>query len=345
ARREGAAEVGEEGVARVVAQLAGLPVARLLATDRERILGLEAALGARVVGHAEAIAKVAAVIKRNFAGFASRRPMGSFLFLGPTGVGKTELARALAEALHGGRDALVQLDMSECAESTGVARLVGAAPGYVGYGEGGQLTEAVRRRPACVVVLDEIEKAHRDVQMLLLQVLEEGRLTDGRGRQVDFSSTVVILTSNLGAAEATRTSTGAMGFGAAERAAPRTDRAREAARAAMPPELWNRLDERIVFAPLSREDVGRVAGLLLAASSDRLAAERKIRFAAGEDVVAFLVEHGGYDPALGARPMRGAVQRLVEAPLAERILAGEFGPGDVVTVTAADSTLRFTRTT
>ncbi|HYG67054.1 MAG TPA: ATP-dependent Clp protease ATP-binding subunit, partial [Anaeromyxobacteraceae bacterium] len=226
ARREGAAEVGEEGVARVVAQLAGLPVARLLATDRERILGLEAALGARVVGHGEAIAKMAAVIKRNFAGFASRRPMGSFLFLGPTGVGKTELARALAEALHGGRDALVQLDMTECAESTGVARLVGAAPGYVGYGEGGQLTEAVRRRPACVVVLDEIEKAHRDVQLLLLQILEEGRLTDGRGRQVDFSSTVVILTSNLGAAEATRASTGAMGFGAAERAAPRTDRAR-----------------------------------------------------------------------------------------------------------------------
>jgi ATP-dependent Clp protease ATP-binding subunit ClpC len=344
ARREGAREVSEDGIARVVAQLAGLPVARLLASDRERILGLDAALAARVVGHAGAIAKVAAVIKRNFAGFASRRPMGSFLFLGPTGVGKTELARALAEALHGGKDALVQLDMSECAESTGVARLVGAAPGYVGYGEGGQLTEAVRRRPACVVVLDEIEKAHRDVQMLLLQILEEGRLTDGRGRQVDFSSTVVILTSNLGAAETTRSSTGAMGFGAAERAAPREDRALQSARAAVPPELWNRLDERIAFGPLSREDVGRVAALLLAASSDRLAAERKIRFAAGDDVVEFLVANGGFDPSLGARPMRGTVQRLLEAPLAERILAGEFGPGDVVAVTAAEATLRFTRT-
>jgi ATP-dependent Clp protease ATP-binding subunit ClpC len=344
ARREGAAEVSEDAIARVVAQLAGLPVARLLSSDRERILGLEAALAARVVGHPDAIAKVARVIKRNFAGFASRRPMGSFLFLGPTGVGKTELARALAEALHGGRDALVQLDMSECAEATGVARLVGAAPGYVGYGEGGQLTEAVRRRPACVVVLDEIEKAHRDVQMLLLQILEEGRLTDGRGRQVDFSSTVVILTSNLGAAEATRTSTGAMGFGAADRAAPAEDRALQAARAAVPPELWNRLDERVAFGPLSRDDVARVAALLLAESSARLQSERKIRFAAGHDVVEHLVAHGGFDPTLGARPMRGAVQRLVEAPLAERILAGEFGPGDAVTVTAAESTLRFTRT-
>src|SRR6266542_1196301 len=175
ARRAGAAEVQVADVARVVAKMAGIPESRLLSSDRERILGLEGALGARVVGHADAVARVARVLKRNFAGFASRRPMGSFLFLGPTGVGKTELARALADALYGSRDALVQLDMSECSEQTGVARLVGAAPGYVGYGEGGQLTDAVRRRPSSVVVLDEIEKAHRDVQMLLLQILEEGR--------------------------------------------------------------------------------------------------------------------------------------------------------------------------
>jgi ATP-dependent Clp protease ATP-binding subunit ClpC len=343
ARRAGAAEVGADEIARVVAKMAGIPESRLLASDRERIRSLEAALAARVVGHADGIARIARVLKRNFAGFASRRPMGSFLLLGPTGVGKTELARALADALHGSRDALVQLDMSECSEQTGVARLVGAAPGYVGYGEGGQLTDAVRRRPACVVVLDEIEKAHRDVQLLLLQVLEEGRLTDGRGRQVDFSNAVVILTSNLGAAEATRASSGAMGFGAQERAAPREDRVLDAARGAVPPELWNRLDERIVFAPLSREDVARIARLILADSSRRLEAERKIRFAATDAAVGHLLDHGGWDPALGARPMRGAVQRLVEAPLAERILAGELGPGDEVVVDADGAGLRFTR--
>ena len=343
ARRAGLAEVAETEIARVVAKMAGVPESRLLASDRERILGLEAALSTRVVGHADAVARVARVLKRNFAGFASRRPMGSFLFLGPTGVGKTELARALADALYGSRDALVQLDMSECAEQTGVARLVGAAPGYVGYGEGGQLTDPIRRRPSSVVVLDEIEKAHRDVQMLLLQVLEEGRLTDGRGRQVDFSNAVVVLTSNLGAAEATRASSGAMGFGAQERAAPRTDRVLDAARGAVPPELWNRLDERIVFAPLAREDVARVAALLLADSSRRLEAERRIRFTASEAAVSHLLDHGGWDPALGARPMRGAVQRLVEAPLAERILSGEYGAGDEVAVDVEGGSLAFRR--
>ncbi|ABS25673.1 AAA family ATPase [Anaeromyxobacter sp. Fw109-5] len=344
ASRAGAAEVDAADVARTVAKMAGIPESRLLASDRERILGLEVALRDRVVGHADAIARVAAVLKRNFAGFATRRPMGSFLFLGPTGVGKTELARALADALYGAPDALVQLDMSECAETTGVARLVGAAPGYVGYGEGGQLTDAVRRRPASVVVLDEIEKAHRDVQMLLLQVLEEGRLTDGRGRQVDFSNAVVVLTSNLGAEEATRTSTGAMGFGAAERVQPRTDRVLQAARGAVPPELWNRLDERVCFSPLSREDVAKVARLLVAGSSRRLEAERRIRFEATDGAIAHLVENGGFDAALGARPMRGAIQRLVEAPLAERILAGELGPGDVAIVDVdAAGGLRFDR--
>ena len=253
----------------------------------------------RVIGHEAAIQRVAGVLKRNFAGFASRRPMGSFLFLGPTGVGKTELAKALADALYGSRDALVQIDMSECSEPTGVARLVGAAPGYVGYGEGGQLTDAVRRRPACVVVLDEIEKAHRDVQMLLLQVLEEGRLTDGRGRQIDFSNAVMVLTTNLGAGEATRTSQPTMGFGAAEQAAPREARVLEAARGAVPPELWNRLDERLVFPSLTRDQVARVAALLLAESAARLHGERRIRYLAAPEVAGFLLDHGGFDPTLG----------------------------------------------
>jgi len=296
-----------------------------------------------VVGHRPALARVAAVLKRNFAGFASRRPMGSFLVLGPTGVGKTELARALADALHGSRDALVRIDMSECSEPTGVARLVGAAPGYVGYGEGGQLTEAVRRRPSSVVLLDEVDKAHRDVLLLLLQVIEEGRLTDGRGRQVDFSSTALVLTSNLGGEEATRAASGVVGFGAGERSDSREEQALAAARRALPPELWNRLDERLFFPALGREEVARVAALLLRESSARLFGERKIRFQAGADVVALLVERGGYDPSLGARPMRGAIQRLVEAPLAERILAGEFGPGDEVRVVAEGEALRFAR--
>jgi ATP-dependent Clp protease ATP-binding subunit ClpC len=343
ARREGAAQVDATGVARVVAKMASIPESRLVASERERIVGLERALAERVVGHRGALARITAVLRRNFAGFATRRPMGSFLFLGPTGVGKTELARAVADALYGSRDALVRLDMSECSEVTGVARLVGAAPGYVGYGEGGQLTDAVRRHPASVVVLDEIDKAHRDVLMLLLQVLEEGRLTDGRGRQVDFSNTVVILTSNLGSAEATRTSTGVVGFGASERAASRDDLSLAAARAALPPELWNRLDERIAFPALVRDEVKQIALLLLAESSSRLFAERKIRFEAGEDVAEHLLAHGGFDPALGARPMRGAVQRLVEAPLADRILGGDLRPGDTVRVTAAAGALAFAR--
>jgi ATP-dependent Clp protease ATP-binding subunit ClpC len=193
------------------------------------------------------------------------------------------------------------------------------------------------------VVLDEIDKAHRDVLMILLQVLEEGRLTDGRGRQVDFSNTVIVLTSNLGAAEATRAASGVMGFGAAEKVGSREDQALSAARGALPPELWNRLDERLFFPALGRAEVARIAGLLLADSSARLHAERKIRFIAGAEVIDFLMDHGGFDPALGARPMRGAIQRLVEAPLAERILAGEVQPGDELRLLLDGRAVRFAR--
>jgi ATP-dependent Clp protease ATP-binding subunit ClpC len=340
ARRKGASSVAARDVAGVVAKMAGIPESRLTGTDQERILGIAAALRERVVGHDEIVARVAGVLKRNFAGFASRRPMGSFLFLGPTGVGKSELGRALADALYGSPEALVQVDMSECAEATGVARLVGAAPGYVGHAEGGQLTEAVRRRPASVVILDEVEKAHHDVLMLLLQVLEEGRLTDGRGRQVDFAGTVVILTSNLGSEAAARTG-GAMGFGASSRTSAPGERALDAARAALPPELWNRLDERLVFGLLSREHLVRIARLLLRESSRRLEEERRIRFTLTEAAVAHLVDEGGSNPALGARPLRAAVQRLVEAPLAERILAGSIAAGAAVEVDLGDGALSF----
>ncbi|HLT29701.1 MAG TPA: ATP-dependent Clp protease ATP-binding subunit, partial [Myxococcaceae bacterium] len=199
ARREGRDRVEPVDIARVVAKLAGVPEERLLMNDTSRLLGIEEALGKRVIGHAEAVEKIARVLRRNYAGFATRRPMGSFLFLGPTGVGKTEMARSLAHVLFGREEAMVRIDMSELAEAHAVSRLVGAPAGYVGYGDGGQLTEAVRRHPSSVVVLDEIEKAHPDVLMLLLQVLEEGRLTDGKGRHVDFSNTVVVMTTNLGA--------------------------------------------------------------------------------------------------------------------------------------------------
>jgi ATP-dependent Clp protease ATP-binding subunit ClpC len=341
--REGRDVVEAADVARVVAKLAGVPEERLLMNDSARLLRLEQDLSERVIGHTDAVERIARVIRRNYAGFASRRPMGSFLFLGPTGVGKTEMARALAEVLFGNRDALVRLDMSEMSEQHGVSRLIGSPAGYVGFGEGGQLTEPVRRRPSSVVVLDEIEKAHREVQMLLLQVLEEGRLTDGKGRHIDFSNTVIVMTTNLGAEAFSRTGR-PVGFGAdAAGPASAMDLASSAARKALPPELWNRIDERLPFRPLEEVEVARIATLLLAESSKRLASERGIEYVANADVVGHLLRSGGFDPQLGARPMRQVVQRLVEAPLAERILSGEFGSGDRVRVAVEAGQLLFER--
>jgi len=344
-RREGKDVVEPGDVARIVAKLAGIPEERLLLKDSSRLLQLESDLGARIIGHEDAVSRIARVIRRNYAGFASRRPMGSFLFLGPTGVGKTEMARTLADVLFGSPDALVRLDMSELAEGHGVSRLIGAPAGYVGFGEGGQLTEPVRRRPSCVVLLDEIEKSHREVQMLLLQVLEEGRLTDGKGRHIDFSNTVLVMTTNLGA-DAFGRKEKVMGFGAADATASaesELDAASKVARAALPPELWNRIDERLPFRPLRELDVEKIATLLLAESSKRLANEKGIEYVAGGDVVHYLMRSGGYDPKLGARPMRQTVQRLVEGPLAERILAGDFSQGDRVRVAMQSGALAFQR--
>ena len=341
--RAGRQTVEAQDVAQVVARIAGLPVERLLTGDPARLLRLEEELAERVVGHAEVVDRVAKVIRRNFAGFASRRPMGSFLFLGPTGVGKTEMARALAEVLFGTREALVRLDMSELSEAHATARLVGAPAGYVGYQDGGQLTEAVRRRPSSVVLLDEVDKAHPDVQMVLLQILEEGRLTDGRGRSVDFSNTVVVLTSNLGA-DAFSGVRPRVGFSATDGRAGDARGAVAAARKALPAELWNRLDDRLGFRPLEPEELCRIARLLLDDSSRRLASERGIAYAVDQAAVEMLVG-SGLDPALGARPLRQAVERLVEGPLAEAILAGKFTPGDRVRVTAEGKGLRFRRDT
>jgi ATP-dependent Clp protease ATP-binding subunit ClpC len=358
ARREGSSQVTRDDVCRAVARMAGLPEERLLQPDGERFLGLESRLEERVVGHKAQLGAIARVIRRNYAGFAAQRPLASFLFVGPSGVGKTETARVLAEELYPASDggaqpgALVRIDLSEYSEPHSVARLVGAPPGYVGYGEGGQLTEAVRRRPACVVLLDEVEKAHPGVLQLLLQVLEEGQLTDGRGRGIDFSGTVVVLTSNVGAT-AFESAARTVGFGATERPGeaarqdgaehPGAARALEQARAAFPPELWGRLDERLVFAPLGRDDIARIATLLLTESSKRLWQERQIAFRSGPGLLDLLIAQGGWQASLGARPMRQTIQRLVESPLADEILAGHVRQGDRLVACAGASGVEFRR--
>jgi len=353
ARREGQAEVSRDDVARAVARMAGLPEERLLQPDGERFLNLEHRLIGRIVGHEQIISAVARAVRRNYAGFAAQRPLASFLFCGPSGVGKTETARALADELFDG--ALVRIDLSEYAEPHTAARLVGAPPGYVGYGEGGQLTEAVRRRPACVVLLDEAEKAHLAVLQLLLQVLEEGQLTDGRGRRIDFSGAVVILTSNLGAGALTGEAARPMGFAqpvdpSLEKTHPpqpdphpRAAKALEQARGTFPPELWGRLDEKLVFAPLARGEVARIAELLLADSSRRLWHERRIAFRSGPGLVEHLIASGGYQAALGARPMRQVIQRIVESPLADEILAGRVKSGETLLARAGPSGVEFVR--
>jgi ATP-dependent Clp protease ATP-binding subunit ClpC len=338
ARRRSIAEVGPEEVAEVVSELCLVPVDRLLESDGERMLRFEELLGTRIVGHEKALARIAAVLRRNASGIRAKRPIGSFLLLGPTGVGKTETAKAVAECLFASPSAMTRLDLSEYAESHAIARLVGAPPGYVGYEAGGQLTEAVRKRPYQVILLDEIEKAHRDVLEAFLQVFDEGQLTDGRGRTVDFTNTVILLTSNIGSdASRARDRSGRIGFGgrAASRDAEvlaREEEVVQAARATLPPELYNRLDEVLAFAPLTREDVAEVARRMLAALSRDLEAARGVRLDVADAAVYALLDQGGYEPELGARPMRRAIARLVEAPVADMLLRGQLARGDVAMV-------------
>ncbi|MEZ4430793.1 MAG: ATP-dependent Clp protease ATP-binding subunit [bacterium] len=342
ARRRGG-EVDRRAVAEVVSRVARVPVEHLLVDDPRRFLDMERHLADGIIGQRHVLGAIAETIRRNLAGFAGGRPIGSFLFLGPTGVGKTEAVKALAHFLFGSRDALVRFDMSEFLESHSVARLIGAPPGYVGHQEGGQLTDRIRRRPYQVVLFDEIEKSHRDVWNILLQILDDGRLTDGRGRTVDFSNTVVVLTSNLGA-DAFALDSRRIGFageGAADRAA-QAEQAVQKARRTFPPELWNRIEQRICFHPLARDEVAAVARLQLAERARLLEGERGISFAVDEAAIAALIEKGGYDAAFGARPMRQAIAREVETPLAARILAGEVRRGDRVQVSAADGALVFT---
>jgi ATP-dependent Clp protease ATP-binding subunit ClpB len=307
-------EVDEDDVAAVVARWTGIPVDRLLEGETEKLIHMEERLHQRVVGQDEAVEAVANALRRSRTGLQDpNRPIGSFVFYGPTGVGKTELARALAEFMFDDERAMVRLDMSEYQERHTVARLVGAPPGYVGYEEGGQLTEAVRRRPYSVVLLDEIEKAHTEVFDVLLQILDDGRLTDGQGRTVDFRNTVIIMTSNL--------------------------RSQDELRAVFRPEFLNRIDELVQFRSLTREQLGEIVELQLRQLRGRLA-ERGIGLELTDEAKGVLVE-AGWDPTYGARPLKRAVQRLVENPLALRILEGDFVEGDTVRVDAQDGELVF----
>jgi ATP-dependent Clp protease ATP-binding subunit ClpB len=309
-------EVDEDDVASVVARWTGIPVDRLLEGETEKLIHMEERLHQRVVGQDEAVEAVANALRRARTGLQDpNRPIGSFVFLGPTGVGKTELARALAEFMFDDERAMVRLDMSEYQERHTVARLIGAPPGYVGYEEGGQLTEAVRRRPYSVILLDEIEKANNEVFDVLLQILDDGRLTDGQGRTVDFRNTVLIMTSNIRAA----------------------DQLREFFR----PEFLNRIDEIVEFKPLTKEQLGEIVDLQLARLRARLA-DRGIELEL-TDAAKGVVSEAGWDPTYGARPLKRALQRLIENPLALRLLEGEFGEGDTVRVDAQDGELGFER--
>jgi ATP-dependent Clp protease ATP-binding subunit ClpC len=323
--------VTREDIARILEEWTGVPATNIVKEEAERLLSLEAVLHERVVGQEPAVKAVAEAIRRARAGIKDpKRPVGSFIFLGPTGVGKTELARTLAEYLFGEEDAMIRIDMSEFQESHTVSRLVGAPPGYVGYEEAGQLTEQVRRRPYSVVLFDEIEKAHPDVFNTLLQVLDDGRLTDAKGRTVNFENTVVIMTSNVGSQHllSTRqfgfTSGDGVGFRETER------RAREALERAFKPEFLNRVDEIIVFHPLTREDVLKIVDIMLSRLNKHLESQR-VQIAVTDAAKEFLAEEG-YDPKFGARPLARAIRRYVENPLSSRIIGGEFDPGDTVVV-------------
>jgi ATP-dependent Clp protease ATP-binding subunit ClpB len=315
-------EVDEEDVAQVVSKWTGIPVSKMLEAEVDRLIRMEEILGKRVIGQETAIRAVAATVRRSRAGIQEAgRPIGSFIFLGPTGVGKTELARALAEFLFDDEKAMVRLDMSEYMEKHTVSRLIGAPPGYVGYEEGGQLTEAVKRRPYSLVLLDEIEKAHADVFNVLLQILEDGRLTDGKGRTVDFKNTLVIMTSNLGSQAIKELH---RDYGAMEK------EVRHVLEGHFKPEFLNRVDEAIIFRPLGKEAILEIVGLQLGLLAKRLA-ERKIGLDVTKEAKQLLAERG-FDPVYGARPLKRVIQRDVQNPLAMKILAGEFGEGDTVVI-------------
>ena len=327
--------VTEEEVAEVVSKWTGIPVTKMLESEKEKLIAMESYLETRVVGQAEALQAVSNAVRRSRAGLADpNRPNGSFLFLGPTGVGKTELTKALATFLFDSEDAMVRVDMSEFMEKHSVARLIGAPPGYVGYEEGGHLTEAVRRRPYSVVLLDEIEKAHPDVFNVLLQVLDDGRLTDGHGRTVDFRNTVVIMTSNLGSQRIQELS-------GEDNYAEMKSAVMEIVGQQFRPEFINRIDDVVVFHPLAPEHLAAIVDIQLRYLHERLA-ERDMKLRLDAPAQERLAE-AGYDPVYGARPLKRAIQQQLENPLAQRILNGEFAPGDTISVSVGADGLEFVK--
>ena len=323
-------EVGEEDIAQVVSRWTGIPVSKMLTGEREKLIHLEDVLHERVVGQDQAVRVVSEAILRARAGIKDpNRPIGSFIFLGPTGVGKTELAKTLAEALFDDERSMIRIDMSEYMEKHTVSRLIGAPPGYVGYDEGGQLTEAVRRRPYSVILLDEIEKAHRDVFNVLLQILDDGRLTDGKGRVVNFKNTVIIMTSNLGSHEILNKS-----FEEAEGAV------KELLKDYFRPEFLNRVDDIVVFKALAKEQVKKIAAILLQGLNERLQRQVKISLTWSDEVLEALAAQG-FDPNFGARPLRRLLSHTVETALSKEIIKGEIKEGDVVTIGLANGEFTF----
>jgi ATP-dependent Clp protease ATP-binding subunit ClpB len=315
-------EVDEEDVAQVVSKWTGIPVSKMLEGEVDKLLKMESSLARRVVGQDHAIRAVSDTIRRARAGIQdASRPLGSFIFMGPTGVGKTELARALAEFLFDDERAMVRLDMSEYMEKHTVSRLIGAPPGYVGYEEGGQLTEAVKRRPYSIILLDEIEKAHFDVFNILLQILDDGRLTDGKGKTIDFKNTIIIMTSNLGSQVIKELS---QDFETMEKEVKRILESH------FRPEFLNRVDEVIIFKALSRQVILKIVGLQVDILRKRLG-EKKLNIEVSDEAEKLLAERG-YDPVYGARPLRRTIQQDIQNPLAMKMLSGEYKEGDTVKV-------------
>jgi ATP-dependent Clp protease ATP-binding subunit ClpC len=340
-------EVTEKEIAEVVSMWTGIPVTNLTEEETTKLLRMEGSLHERIVGQDEAVSAVSRAIRRTRAGLKDpSRPSGSFIFLGPSGVGKTELSKALAEFLFGTEEALIQLDMSEYMEKHTVSRLVGSPPGYVGFDEGGQLTEAVRRKPYSVILFDEIEKAHPDVFNVLLQILEEGRLTDAQGRKVDFKNSIIIMTSNVGARDIVKgrklgfsedSATGGMSHDTIK------ERVTGELKKLFRPEFLNRVDEVIVFHELTSEEISAIVDLMIDRLRDHLAGQG-VGVSMTAEARALLAKEG-FDPASGARPLRRAIQRLVEDPLSEEILAGAWRPGDVVELAVKDGAMTFHKST
>ena len=334
--------VTDEEIARIVARWTGIPVEKLVEGEREKLLGLEDILHKRVIGQEEAVKKVTEAILRSRAGIADPgRPIGSFLFLGPTGVGKTELAKALAEALFDDEKNMIRIDMTEYMEKFSVSRLIGAPPGYVGYEEGGQLTEAVRRHPYSVVLFDEVEKAHPDVFNILLQVLDDGRITDSQGRTVDFKNTILILTSNLGSDIILEDLEKSRAGGANELSQAARSQIDALLKRQFRPEFLNRLDDIVYYKSLTKQEIGSIVDLMLSDLRGRLAA-KQLELAVTDKAKTAIID-GGYDPIYGARPLKRYIQAHVETMIAKEIIAGSHAPGDTLTVDADETGRLFLR--